>query len=356
MPTLLKMRSQSLVTILFFITSVFAFSDAVYDKLVDTANYAKIAYCSVESYFQAGPLEDACPDIAFCDAANQSSTEIAEVIRPNFFESEISGNSYVAINDETKNVYAVFRGSLSPGDFVTDITAFQCPYAPVLKNNLRYEEFANITDNSELRSAILEKSNNETVCEDCLVHCGVYVAFMKFIQDVYDAAKPSLDKGYDLTVTGHSLGGGYALLGGTEFKLQGYKPLLITYASLRVGNPSFNSWVDEEFETEKAAGIVGNGGDLPIPSYSRVYQETDVVPRLPPSIPNVLEYTHSGLRFQITKVLLPQTKDDVVFKGASDNNSNDGIEIKFQPGITLLLYQHLHEFIRLSWPCNDLDV
>ncbi|ODQ57640.1 hypothetical protein WICANDRAFT_80970 [Wickerhamomyces anomalus NRRL Y-366-8] len=350
------MKVQTLFTFLFIFTSVFGFSDSVYNKLVEIAHYAKIAYCSVEPYFQDGPLGKACPDIDFCDATNQSSTQIAEVVRPNFLEQEISGDSYVAINDETKKVYAVFRGSLSPGDFVTDITAFQCPYAPILKNNLKYEEFANISNHDQLRSAILSKADNETVCEDCLVHCGVYVAFMKFIQDVYETADPYLQKGYELTVTGHSLGGGYALLGGVEFKLQGYEPLLITYASLRVGNPSFNKWVDEIFQTEANAKIVGEGGDLPIPSYSRVYQETDIVPRLPPNIPNVLEYTHSGLRFQITKVLLPQLKENVVFKGASNNDANDGIDINFQPGITFLLYQHLHEFTRISWPCNDLDV
>lgn len=342
-----------IIQLLLLIQCTSAFSTNVYDKLVEISHYAKIAYCSVESYFQDGPLENACPDIGFCDS--QTNTTIEEVVRPNILDSEISGDSYVAVDDYEKKVYAVFRGTLSIGDAIVDINAIGCPYAQVLKHDLQYEDFSGINDTDRLRSKILEKSGNDTVCEDCVVHCGVYIAFMKFIHDVSNTATPYLDKGYDLIVTGHSLGGGYALLGGLEFKLQGYNPLLITYASLRVGNPAFNKFVDEEFETEKAAEIVANGGELPIPSYSRVYQETDVVPRLPPNIPGVLEYTHSGLQFEITKVFLPQTQNDVVFKGASDNDKNDGIDIKFQPGITFLIYQHLHEFIRISWPCNDLD-
>jgi len=351
------MKFQSFITLLCLITSTFGYSDAVYNKLYEIAHYAKIAYCSVEPYFQDGPLDDACPDMNFCDATQQKNIEITQVVRPNFLEKEISGDSYVAIDHEKQMVYAVFRGTLSIGDAIVDISALQCPYVPILKHNLRYEDFVNVsTTNNELQDKILLKSNNDTICEDCKVHCGVYIAFMKFIHDVSNNADEYLQKGYNLTITGHSLGGGYALLGGVEFKNQGYNPLMITYAGLRVGNPSFNKFVDKIFETDLASEIVGNGGNLPFPSFSRVYQETDVVPRLPPNIPNVLEYTHAGLQFEIDKVLLPQPKENVIFKGPSNNDANDGIDIKFQPGITFLLYQHLHELIRISWPCNDLQL
>lgn len=330
----------------------FDYSDNVYNTLFKLTYYPKIAYCSFEPTFKPGPLEDACPKIEFCEKSE--NTEIADIVRPDAFEKEISGTSYIAVDDKKKKIFVTFRGTLSPGDALTDITFLQCPYAPVLSNGIKYEMFSNISDPEMIAQTIKTQSKGNTICEDCLVHCGVYVEFTKFIGEVMESAKPYLDKGYDLVVTGHSLGGGYALLGGVEFLVSGYDPLLVTYASLRVGDPTFNAWVDEIFHTEKNAKIIGKGGDLPVPSFSRVYQETDIVPRLPPRLPGV-SYTHSGLQFQITKVRLPHLKENVVFKGPSNNYVNDAVEWRLQPGIFLPYYQHTHEFQRISWPCDDSD-
>ncbi|CCH46582.1 putative lipase [Wickerhamomyces ciferrii] len=349
------MKLIQLIQLLSFAITVLGFSDSVYNKLFEITNYAKISYCSVDERFTTGPFSEECSDLGFCKKEEQKDTTIEAVVRPNFFESEISGDSYVAVNDEDKQVYIVFRGSVTPGDWITDITFAQCPYASALKNDIKYDDFDNGTDSDSIKATILSKSNNKLECEDCYVHCGVYAEFTKSIQDLNKAAKPYLDKGYNLTITGHSLGGGYATLGAAEFRNLGYNPLTITYASLRVGNPAFNKWLDSIYNTEENAKIVGNGGDLPIPSYSRVHQETDVVPRLPPSVPGVLEYTHSGLDFSITKVLLPHNKENVVFQGASDNDKNDAVDVKFQPGMVLFIYQHLHQFQRIGVPCNDWD-
>lgn len=265
----------------------------------------------------------------------------------------MSGTSFIAVDNLAKRLIVVFRGTLSLGDAITDFTFFQCPYAPILNNGINYEMFPNKSDPSQIADSIISHTTGKD-CKDCLVHCGVYVEFTKFIHKIKDAAGFYLDQGYELVITGHSLGGGYALLAGIEFLLSGYSPLLVTFGALRIGNPTFNEWVDSKFETKNNAKRIEKGSDLPFPSYSRIYQETDIVPRLPPSLPGIV-YTHSGLQFLITKVRLPHPKEAVVFKGPSNNHVNDGIDFKLQPGIFLPIYQHIHELQRLWWPCDDSD-
>lgn len=349
-----------IIPFVFVITQVLGFSDSVYDQLVDIAYYCKASYCSVEPDFQPGPLEDACPGLTFC--RNQTTTTIEAIFNPDETQNQISGYSYLTVDHEKKKIYSIFRGTMTDGDKITDVLAFQCPYVPVLQNNLKFEDFENIKDHDELSRKILRKSGGQKVCRDCFVHCGLYVAFMKFINRVFDTAKPFLDQGYELTITGHSLGGGYALLTGAEFRAQGYGSFLITYGSLRVGNPNFNKWVDDIFETRKAASIVEKGGDLPIPSYSRVFQTVDFVPHLPPNIPIILEYGHSGLQFEITKIELPQPKNVVKFKGPPKKYRSDVDETDEINSINrntrgalwdAIWYPHQRMFINFSLPCED---
>ncbi|CAM9024529.1 unnamed protein product [Wickerhamomyces anomalus] len=275
--------------------------------------------------FQPGPLEDACPGLTFC--RNQTTTTIEAIFNPDETQNQISGYSYLTVDHEKKKIYSIFRGTMTDGDKITDVLAFQCPYVPVLQNNLKFEDFENIKDHDELSRKILRKSGGQKVCKDCFVHCGLYVAFMKFINRVFDTAKPFLDQGYELTITGHSLGGGYALLTGAEFRAQGYGSFLITYGSLRVGNPNFNKWVDDIFETGKAA-----------------------------------EYGHSGLQFEITKIELPQPKNVVKFKGPPKKYRSDVDETDEINSINrnsrgalwdAIWYPHQRMFINFSLPCED---
>nr|ALE30156.1 lipase 1 [Wickerhamomyces lynferdii] len=332
------------------------YSDFVYKTLFKNAHLQKVSYCSYESTFYEGPLSEACPNMAFCQKSDD--LKIVGIYSPSIKEKQISGTAYVAIDEENEKVHVVFRGTLSPGDAVTDITFLQCPYVPVLSNDIDYKIFENISRNDDhgMSQAIKDHTKEKTpTCEGCLVHCGVYIEFTKFIGEIAKTIEPYMKKDYSLIVTGHSLGAGYALLGGLEFQLLGYDPMVITYASLRVGDPAFNVWVDELFATEKVSKLVEKGGKLPFPSLSRAYQATDIVPRLPPALPGIV-YTHAGLQFQINKVRLPHLKKDVIFKGPTDNFKNDGIDLKLQPGIFLPYYQHTHQFIRIAWPCDDSEM
>lgn len=332
-------------------------SKSVYKEFLEIANWARISYCTVlNPKFTTGIVSESCPKMKFCQSLNDE-TKIIEIFRPSIKRKEISGTAFVAVNDIDKKVYVVFRGSISVGDWTTDVLFKQCQYVPILKNNY----FNDDEEDLEIKINKLSEDENEEVyedCPDCKVHCGVYVEYSKLIARIDKEIKPYMEEGYQLIVTGHSLGGGYTYLAGLEFLLAGYNPLVISYSSLRIGNPSWNEFVDEKFNTKKNKKIVENYGDLPIPSYTRVYQKTDLVPRLPPNLKFLKStYTHSGLEFVIDSLSLPQTKDDIEFRGKSDNFHNEPFEFELSDiRAATEAYQHINTLVRMSPPCNEFQI
>jgi len=51
--------------------------------------------------------------------------------------------------------------------------------------------------------------------------------------------------GYQLLITGHSMGGALATLLGLSYQNHGKSPLIITFGQPRVGNPAFAKFVDD---------------------------------------------------------------------------------------------------------------
>lgn len=323
-------------------------SDAQYSQLFEGASWAKVAYCTADLTFDEGNLANECPLMDFCTEHN--TVQLIDVIRPNIAELEISGSAYVAADDTNKKVYAVFRGSLSPGDWITDITFAQCDYVPYIGSTLTAEKLvrANGSDVDTL-NAVINDNGDSDACVDCKVHCGLFIAYTQFMERVYTAAKPYIEMGYNLTVSGHSLGGGYAALAGLDFQLAGANPLVITYASLRSGNPEFNKFVDEKFGTADKDAAVAAGNALEYGTYARVYDRSDIVPELPPG-----DYTHSGLQFELTTSMLTQTADEVVYNGPSNNDENSAFDFDWSNPLNyFIVLQHLNYFVRVSWPCTD---
>jgi hypothetical protein len=327
-------------------------SHAVYDTLYEFANWAKVSYCAgLSPIFRVGSLALSCPTVKFC--RDNPDYNITAIFKPSLLQSEISGTAIVAAVASEKRVYVVFRGSISLGDWTTDVLFKQCKYAPILGNKgINASTFANVDDDTdeETINSLISENSGDLPCADCKVHAGIYVALAHFMNEIEDAIKPYSEKGYQVVVTG------YTYMAGLELQLAGYNPLVVSYASLRVGNPEWNVFVDEQFNTAANEKVVADGGDLPIPSLSRVYQKTDVVPRLPPNLANFPNYTHSGLEFMIDKVTLPQPYDVVEYRGKSDNYINEPFEFDLSDirSITIA-YQHNHNLVRLGAPCNDWD-
>ena len=80
------------------------------------------------------------------------------------------------------------------------------------------------------------------------VHKGFYTQAKKIIDE------PSFDRGFltilegkELYVTGHSLGGAVATILAAYFFEQGFKPLLYTFGSPRVGNTAFTQYYNDKF-------------------------------------------------------------------------------------------------------------
>lgn len=303
------------------IMGVSAISDAQYNKLVEVSNFANIAYCMRDSNFVSNEALSSEPcTLDFCDS--YPDVEVVATIRPDLSRLQFSGTAFVAADNSSKTVYVALRGSQSLADWITDYEVTLCPYAPYLSSSgLNSTTLAAIDQTEDAISQLIMDLGDTDACKgNCLVHCGIYVAFSQFMDEIYSAALPYLDQGYDLVVTGHSLGGAYAALTGVDFKFKGYNPLLITYASFKQGNEEYNAFADGLFGTASKDANIAAGDAFKQGTYVRVYSNYDIVPHLPPG--SVI-YTNSGLQFELTTSDLPQTKDEVIYKGPSNNAWDD---------------------------------
>lgn len=322
------------------------FSDDVYEEFRDIVNYAKVSYCSGDRKFGTGKLGKSCPKMKFCDE-NADDIEIINTVKPSLINKEISGDAFVALKKESKQVYVAFRGTNSAGDCITDVNSFYCSYSSILNNDIDVDFHAS-TKYDENAQFMSKLEQYDQVCENCRVHCGVYLAMNKFLHEIDDTIRPFIQEGYQLYVTGHSLGGGYATLAGLEFLEQGYNPIVVTFGSMKISNLELSQYIDKMFETVANSNLISQGAPLPVPSLSRVYQKDDLIP-LQPVIP---KYYHSGLVFQINKLALPHDKVDIEFKPHSSSLEHVVAAANYTAN-TVWLYAHTHLFVRLSWPCND---
>lgn len=306
----------------------------VYDELSETAMWAKLSYCASKkkTTFKLGELKDSCPKMKYC--RDSQDTEVVQIFKPKLSNRQYSGNYLLIAKHLEKKIILAFRGTDSIGDWVTNAVYQGFQYQPVLKQNFKMSK---------------DTFNN------CQVHRGIFESYSKIVGEAEKRVKPFVDEGYQLVITGHSLGGGYAYLAGVDFLLAGYKPIVINYSSLRIGNIEWNSLVDKLFKTKESEEKIAAGGSLPVPSLARVIQTRDPVPQLPPmSAPSdtTTSYGHSGLLFEINKVPLPHLKEDVMFRGATSNEL-----IKSRPDFYIAegpkYYAHSFLFDVISSPCDD---
>ncbi|KAH3674295.1 hypothetical protein WICPIJ_009606 [Wickerhamomyces pijperi] len=339
-----------LIGLSFFISSLQAtpleYSQSVFDTLEYNAMWPRISYCTFLAELTEGDLQHNCPQMLFCNSEEAKDIEMVKVFHPDTGYTDISCTAVVLAHHLKKQIILAFRGSFSVGDWLTDFQFKQSRYSRILKGPVVIETPLEADDG-------VNASAVDYVCEGCTVHGGVFEQLKLKLTNMYKVAKPYIDDGYQLVVTGHSLGGGYATIAGFELLLHGEKPLTIAYSSLRVANPALNEHIDKLYQTEKLLQDIANGLDLPYPSFSRVYQSSDLIPRLPP----FRDYTHSGLDFEMDKLRLPHKKEDLIFNGKSDNHKNSAF--RFDPTDVLkyfIAYQHMYLFFRIPWPCNDDDL
>lgn len=130
------------------------------------------------------------------------------------------------------------------------------------------------------------------------VHRGFFQIYMSFREELRRVILSNVED--QLIFTGISLGGALATLGAFDFS--DYRPILISIASPRVGDPVFA----EEFRRRVIRA-------------TRVFNSEDIVPTVPPPILGSLYYTHVGVDVGFTRNLLTYIRNHVeAYRDKSD--------------------------------------
>ncbi|AAS51114.1 ACL114Wp [Eremothecium gossypii ATCC 10895] len=314
------MKLSPFCLIFSLLASVNGYSVEVYNELKHYAYISNAAYCVsaplLPSMLQKGSV-----------FMEKDGLRVLNVFQPKILDERVSCSGYIGLNDTAKKIVIAFRGSVTVPDWLVDFSFLPTNYVPV-------------------------KSDKR--CEGtCLVHHGVYDQFKVAFPDIYAVFQKIAQQhpDYEVTVTGHSLGGGYAYLMGLELQLLGHKPHVITYAGLRMGNADLNKWYDKVFDNVKKVEDLKNGGN-PRNAYIRVVQSRDIVPM----VPTGPIYTHAGILFTITDVdsEVP-LQSGVRLDGCNTKLKELVGDILFSGKLLSLvrLLDHNKFFRRMALPCTD---
>ncbi|AGO13451.1 AaceriACL114Wp [[Ashbya] aceris (nom. inval.)] len=296
------------------------YSVEVYNELKHFAYVSNAAYCVstplLPTLLQTGSV-----------LMQKDGLRVVNVFKPRILDERVSCSGYIGLNDTAKKIVIAFRGSVTVPDWLVDFSFIPTQYVPV-KSDKRCEG-------------------------NCLVHHGVYNQFKAGFNEIYGTLSKVIQQhpDYEVVVTGHSLGGGYAYLMGLELQLLGHKPHVITYAGLRMGNVDLNRWYDKVFDNVKKAEELKNGGN-PRNAYIRLVQTRDIVPL----VPTGPIYTHAGILFTITDVNsdIP-LQAGVRFDGCNTKLTELVGDILFSGKILSLvrILDHNKFFRRMALPCTE---
>eukprot|EP00030_Apusomonadida_sp_AF-17_P002471 a339785_1203.p2 GENE.a339785_1203~~a339785_1203.p2 ORF type:complete len:306 (+),score=96.13 a339785_1203:27-920(+) len=172
-----------------------------------------------------------------CKACKGDTTGF--VLTSYFLDEDTSTNAFVGYHPASKQVILSFEGSANVTNWITNIqflkVDFQFPNAP----------------------------------EGARVHRGFYKAYQAIGVDVENDVGQLIDQlpGYQVLVTGHSLGGALAVFGAIDVSLnRPHVPVNVyTFGQPRVGNKMFSEWFD-----------------MQIANSIRMTNNSDIVPHLPP--------------------------------------------------------------------------
>ncbi|AMD18679.1 HBL223Wp [Eremothecium sinecaudum] len=312
---------MKLIPLLFLsicVSCVHSYSEELFERIKRASLLANDAYC-VNSIMIPDFLNS---PISYIE---QQGVKVLKVFQPKRVSLILSGNGFIGLDEERKEIIVSFRGSISVMDWLSDFYFDTAEYNPL---------------------------HGQVQCEgNCLVHLGVLKQFSIIYQDVMDTYLPLLEQYPDFTtvVTGHSLGGGFAYLMGIELQTLGIKTSLVTFGALRMGNEDLNKWVDKLFNTDEALEQIKNN-ENPTRAYLRVIQEMDIVPLVPPGP----IYGHSGIQFSIRKLSGFSPSMSQVRLDGAHLELQEIIEEMFLTGrITAILgvIDHISYFRRMALPC-----
>lgn len=298
-----------------------------YYLLQEYAHIASFSYC-IKKGLTRGKLGNPNTQchLSLCETDAYNNIEVLGVY--NFNEMRGVGSAFYAIDDDNKRILLVFRGTSSMIDWFANLNAFPRKYEPLVN---------------------LHNEKHKIKCDGCKVHKGFYEFLRKNCADVLSAVRSVKDKNpdYKLIVVGHSLGASLALLSGIEFQLMNYDPLVIAYASPKVGNQLMMDFVDDIFSTSEVYQEICDENSFH-KGYIRVVHDGDMVPSLPPT--NL--FSHGGIEYLITKKDLPHEPNDILppnnYKPQSKRNFPTSLSLgKLWPD-SYGKYEHTNYFVKIT--------
>ncbi|OOQ88966.1 Lipase [Penicillium brasilianum] len=221
-----------------------AVSSATLSELTLFSQYAAASYCTnnVGSTGNAVSCSGGyCPEVQSAGATTlyefEDSTDFGDVA------------GFLAVDPTNKLLVVSFRGSRTLSNWIANL------------------DFG-LTDASSL-------------CTGCKAHSGFFLSWkaVSAALTAQIASAVSAYPSYTLVLTGHSLGGALAALGGTALRNAGYTLELFTYGQPRVGNTALATYMT-------------NQGSL-----WRVTHTNDIVPKLPLAS---WGFTHASPEYWIT--------------------------------------------------------
>lgn len=185
---------------------------------------AAVTYCEGYSAVDATTYANLVRYVKFAGKAytSFSCTGYTRVATINISSTDTQG--YIARDDSRKQLVVVFRGSVSQRNYQTDYNGTQIAYT------------------------------TGGCTPSCKVHGGFAEAWNSAASLVISTLTSQLASypGYTIYVTGHSLGGALAALGGPGIKAAGFSNVTVySYGAPRVLNAAGANWLDTNFPASK---------------------------------------------------------------------------------------------------------
>lgn len=253
---------------------------------------------------EQGEVHPASIDSKFGTHQSSTSTSVG------FFAVDHSNNGSIVVS---------LRGSINYRDYLTDLDTRTVEYKPLHPD--------------------AEHNFTQQECTDCKVHKGFYERYSTIQHEVVSTVETLMEyfPGYRLVVTGHSLGGSLSILAGIEFALMGYDPLILAYGNPKVSNLGLSDFMDTLFLTNDIEETIEQDKSLH-KGCIRVVHRGDFVPLFPPGNNKFIQ---CGLEFYIDKDGLPQSKNDVYYRGKANRISHP-VGFKLSDLVSLDLQTILH--------------
>ncbi|KAF8472772.1 Alpha/Beta hydrolase protein [Kalaharituber pfeilii] len=282
-------------------------SEALFNELEELSRIVDISYCVGYS-----GIKQPFKCLSRCEEF--PSFQLVETWNTGPYLSDSCG--YIALSHPPapKRIVIAFRGTYSISNAIADLSLTKQEYLPYPS-----EGHKNGTGDGER-------------CEDCAVHSGFFESWTQAEKMIGETVKQlvkvwKMERGYELVLVGHSLGGAVASLAALEFSAKGYAPKITTFGEPRVGNEALAQYINKKFTPD---------------TYRRVTHIDDPVPLLPL---NEWGFSPHETEYFITKRDLPPTPIDIIkCEGSGDTECIAGGSVNmFQ-----LFFSHRDYFHRLG--------